>query len=102
VTELKTIPGVTDEDAKRIIANRPYADLAGLSRAGIDADKITRIRVLATIEAPARAAPSPGLVWVNTDSTIFHPPGTRWYGKTLHGKWMTEAEAVQTGYRSLK
>jgi DNA uptake protein ComE-like DNA-binding protein len=102
VTELKTIPGVTDDVAKKIVANRPYADPADVARAGIAADMIPRVTAMATVEAPARTPPSPGLVWVNTDSRIFHPPGARWYGKTARGRWMTEAEAVQAGYRSLK
>jgi DNA uptake protein ComE-like DNA-binding protein len=53
-------------------------------------------------EAPAQTPPSAGMVWVNTDTKIYHLEGDRWYGKTLHGKWMTEAEAVQSGYRKAK
>jgi hypothetical protein len=32
----------------------------------------------------ASPANSNGLVWVNTDSGVYHEPGTQWYGKT---KW---------------
>jgi len=48
---------------------------------------------------PANAA---GTVWVNTDSGIYHKPGSRWYGKTKRGKYMTEADAVKAGYREAK
>jgi hypothetical protein len=41
-------------------------------------------------------------VWVNTDSGIFHVPGDRFYGKTKHGKYMTEDEALKAGYRQAK
>jgi hypothetical protein len=40
------------------------------------------------------------MVWVNTDSGIYHKPGTRWYGKTKQGKYMTEADAQKAGYRA--
>jgi hypothetical protein len=39
------------------------------------------------------------MVWVNTDSGIYHNPGSRWYGKTKQGKYMTEADAQKAGYR---
>ena len=41
-----------------------------------------------------------GMVWVNTDSGVYHKPGTRWYGKTKQGKYMTEADAPKAGYRA--
>ena len=38
-------------------------------------------------------------VWVNTSTGVYHCPGTRWYGTTTSGAFMTEAEAQQHGYR---
>lgn len=102
VAELKTLPGVTEDDAKKIVANRPYSAVTDLAKADLPAGTVARVRSLVTIEAPARTPPAPGMVWVNTDSRIFHAQGSRWYGKTLDGKWMTEAEAVHAGYRPLK
>jgi DNA uptake protein ComE-like DNA-binding protein len=52
-----------------------------------------------TASAPAVAPPSKGMVWVNTETKVFHREGDKWYGNTKHGKYMTEAEAVQAGYR---
>jgi hypothetical protein len=43
-----------------------------------------------------------GMVWVNTDSGIYHKPGTHWYGKTKKGKYMTEADAIKAGYHAAK
>jgi DNA uptake protein ComE-like DNA-binding protein len=61
----------------------------------------------ATKSAPAPAAqyqppPSPGMVWVNLDTKVFHREGDRWYGKTKRGKYMNEADAVKAGYRLSK
>jgi len=42
-------------------------------------------------------ANSAGTVWVNTDSGVYHKPGTRWYGKTKQGKYMAEADAQKAG-----
>jgi len=40
------------------------------------------------------------MVWVNTDSGVYHKPGTRWYGKTKQGKYMSESDAQKAGYRA--
>jgi hypothetical protein len=47
-------------------------------------------------------APGPGMVWVNTSTKIYHRQGDRFYGKTKKGKYMTEQEAIQAGYRAAK
>ena len=38
-------------------------------------------------------------VWVNTNSGVYHCQGTRWYGKTKSGQFMTQREAQAKGYR---
>jgi len=57
-----------------------------------------------TSAAAAATAPAPGgghgLVWVNTDSHVYHREGSRFYGTTKKGKYMTEAEAVKEGDRA--
>jgi DNA uptake protein ComE-like DNA-binding protein len=50
----------------------------------------------------AQVPPSPGMVWANPETKVFHRTGDPWYGKTKHGQWMTEADAVKAGYREAK
>ena len=47
------------------------------------------------------ATPAPGggagKVWLNTASNVYHCEGTKWYGTTKAGAYMTEAEAKAKG-----
>jgi len=38
-------------------------------------------------------------VWVNTNSGVYHCPGTRWYGNTKEGQFMSQREAQAKRYR---
>lgn len=46
--------------------------------------------------SPALAAD----VWVNTNTRVYHCPGGQYYGQIQRGRYMTETEAVQRGYRA--
>ena len=39
---------------------------------------------------------------MNTDTNVYHSEGDRFYEKMKHGKYMTESEAIQGGYRAAK
>lgn len=43
-----------------------------------------------------------GQVWVNSETHVYHKEGSKWYGKTKHGKYMSEADAVKEGDKASK
>jgi competence protein ComEA len=103
--ELQNLPGIGEAYSKKIIEGRPYTSVSDLSRAGIPAATITKITPFVTVavkDTDAKTPPRPGMVWCNTDSKIYHKEGDRWYGKTQHGEWMTESDAIKAGYRASK
>lgn len=68
--------------------------------------------VQATTAAASKGAPEPaataapgggaGLVWVNTETKVYHKQGDRWYGKTKKGKYMPEGDAIKAGFHESK
>ena len=50
----------------------------------------------ASARSDTAAAPQ---VWVNTASGVYHCPGTRYYGTTKQGRYMTESDARASGFR---
>jgi hypothetical protein len=54
-----------------------------------------------TATTPAPGA-THGKVWVNTETHVYHNEGSRFYGKTKAGKYVTEAEARAEGDRPSK
>lgn len=128
--ELDALPGVGPATAKKIIDHRPYGSVNDLAKSGISQKEVEQLKPLVTVSTagiPAVNSPAPsartapaaqasrsaagtttpppagsGMVWVNTDTKVFHREGDRWYGKTKHGSYMPEAQALQAGYRAAK
>ena len=59
--------------------------------------------VAAPAAAPAKmAAGGAGKVWVNASSKTYHCEGSKFYGKTKTGEYMSEADAKTKGNHAVK
>jgi hypothetical protein len=57
--ELEALPGVGPATAKKIIAGRPYASVADLSKAGVPKNTIEKISSMVTVGAASSAPAAP-------------------------------------------
>jgi competence protein ComEA len=81
-------------------SNTPTADAASSKTAAPAASSATDEASETT--TTAQVPPQKGMVWVNLTSKVYHVEGDRYYGKTKHGKFMTEADAIKAGYTKSK
>jgi helix-hairpin-helix protein len=110
--ELAALPGIGAAMATKIIAARPFATVADLSKAGVPAATIKNLEsrvtvakqpmVLATTATVVQVPGVKGHVWVNLATKTYVKEGDRYYGKTKEGKFMSESDAIKAGYREAK
>jgi hypothetical protein len=92
----KNKPGSTTDTSSATPAQPPAASPAPAAKPPAAATKPATSQSVQPV-APASNAT---MVWVNTESGIYHKQGSRYYGKTKQGKYMTEADAIKAGYRA--
>jgi hypothetical protein len=59
-------------------------------------------KTVPTPEATQATGGGAGQVWVNTETHVYHKEGSKWYGKTKHGKYLSEQDAIKEGDRAAK
>lgn len=122
--ELEALPGVGRTWAAKIVGARPYASVAELSRAGLPKRTLDRVTPLVTVtgkggattpmgaadkpmlaprpqvaKSKAAAPPAPGMVWADSETKLYRVEGQPGYGTTKNGEWMTESDAIRSGFR---
>ena len=70
---------------------------ASASPAAANAAAAKATRTGGAMNATSAPGGGHGLVWVNTESHVYHKEGSRFYGKTKKGKYVSEADAIKEG-----
>jgi hypothetical protein len=56
--------------------------------------------LFASEDAAQAHCPRDTVVWLNMPTGIYHYKGERWYGRTRHGAYVCEKEAIAAGDRA--
>lgn len=98
----KQVAAPAPAEAQPVPAAAPVAATSAPAPAPVVATPVPAPVAQPSASAPTAAVPAPsansGKVWVNTHSKIYHCEGSKFYGKTKTGEYMTEADAQAKGF----
>ena len=77
------------------MADKPALPTGPTSK--LPGDTLSPVRPAASGAEATAVGAGPDKVWVNTTSKVYHCPGTKYYGQTKKGSYMTETEATNAG-----
>ena len=60
------------------------------------------LQLFTTETGAQKHCPSDTVVWLNTNSGIYHEKGMRWYGNTKSGAYVCRGEADKAGDRDTR
>jgi hypothetical protein len=98
-----SVLSLTAVPSSAVFAQTPQTPPAGSSAGSTSSSTTTTTKAKTTSTKAAvtpQTPPSPGMVWVNTNTKVYHKSGSKYYGATSKGKWMTEADAQKAGYKA--
>jgi hypothetical protein len=80
----------------------PMASTSPAQGTGVTTSRKTSTTSLGNTASSPAAAPGGGAgqVWANDSSKVYHCSGDKWYGKTKHGEYMSEADAKAKGFHA--